>query len=113
MEQVNKTVQIEDWNKIKELVSMSIGTDKGSWWADPDFGSELFILRAIGKIDGNTAGTFKRMLQECLAWIITDGLVKRINCSVERTGKNELSYVIEIIQPNNNNVFIKDVWNVI
>jgi len=105
------TVRLENWNDIRELVQMSIGTDKGSWWADPDFGSELFLLRKNGKINGNTVGVFKRMLEECLAWIVDDGLAERISCAAERTGKNEITYTVETIQPNGGSVFIKDVWN--
>ena len=113
MEQANKTARIENWNGIYELAQMSIGTDKGSWWADPDFGSEIYFLKKSGKVDGKTAGTFKRMLQECLSWLIADGLAKSINCIVERTGKNEISYSVEIINPNKDNVLIKDVWNAV
>jgi len=107
---INTTAKLENWNDIRELVQMSIGTDKGSWWADPDFGSEIYLLRKNGKVDGKTAGNFKRMLQECLVWIVADGLAQRINCAVERTGKNEISYTIETIQPNGCSIFIKDVW---
>ncbi|MDR1836604.1 MAG: phage GP46 family protein [Treponema sp.] len=110
MEQAIKPVTIENWNAINELTLMSIGTDKGSWWADPNFGSELYLLRESGKVDGKTAGNFRRMLQECLAWIIEDGLAKSINCAVERSGKNEISYTVEIIKPDDSNIFIKDVW---
>jgi len=111
MEQAVNTACIENFNDIHELVQMSIGTNKGSWWADPDFGSELYLLRESGKVDGKTAGTFKRLLQECLEWLVEDGIVKKINFIVERTGKCEISYLIEITQPNGSNVFIKDVWN--
>lgn len=111
MEQANKSACIENWSDIRELVQMSIGTDKGSWWADPNFGSELYLLKASGKVNGKTAGTFKRMLQECLEWLVTDGLAKNIYCTIERTGKNEISYWVEVIQPNKNKVLIKDVWN--
>jgi phage gp46-like protein len=111
MVQASKKVYIENWNVISTLVEMSIGTDKGSWWAAPDFGSELHLLREKGKVDGNTAGTLKRMLQECLFWIVADGLVKRIICSAERTGKNEISYTVEVIQPDKESFFIKEVWN--
>jgi len=111
MEQAVETARIENCNDIRELAQMSIGTDKGSWWDDPDFGSELFLLRESGKVDGKTAGIFKRMLRECLAWLIEDGLSSYINCAVERAGKNEISYLVEIAQPDGNNVFIKDVWN--
>jgi len=110
MEQANKTVAVENWTDIRELVQMSIGTDKGSWWADPNFGSELYLLRENGKVDEKTAGNFKRMLQECLSWIVTDGLARQINCAVERTGKNVISYTVETIQPDGGSIFIKDVW---
>jgi phage gp46-like protein len=103
-------IKLENWNDIRELVQMSIGTNKGSWWADPNFGSELFLLRENGKVDGNTSGIFKRMLQECLAWLVIDGLARQINCEAERIGKNEIAYVVETIPPNGDSFFIKDVW---
>ncbi|MCL2245075.1 MAG: phage GP46 family protein [Treponema sp.] len=111
MEQTVNTARIENCNDIRELARMSIGTDKGSWWADLNFGSEIYLLKESGKVDAKTAGTFKRMLQECLAWLIEDGLIKKINCIVERTGKNEISYNVEIVKPNDGNIFIKDIWN--
>jgi phage gp46-like protein len=111
MEQVNKSIAVENWSDIRELVQMSIGTDKGSWWADPNFGSELFLLRQNGKVDGKTAGNFKRMLRECLAWIVADGIAREINCEAQRTGKNEITYTVETIQPNGGGEFIEEVWN--
>jgi len=105
------SVRIEQWADIRELVQLSIGTDKGSWWADPRFGSELYLLKENGKVDGKTAGIFKRMLEECLAWIVDDGLAESINCAVERTGKNEIAYTVKIIQPNGDGILIKEVWN--
>jgi phage gp46-like protein len=53
---VTNTVHIEQWNDIRVLVLMSIGTDKGTWWADPNFGSELWLLRKTGKVDGGNPG---------------------------------------------------------
>jgi phage gp46-like protein len=111
MERDNKTTTVEGWNHIRELAKMSIGTDKGRWWADPNFGSEIYLLKETGKVDGKTAGTFKRMLQECLAWLVTDGLAKKISCAADRTGRNEISYTVEITRPDGNKSYIKDVWN--
>jgi len=113
MEPVNKTAVIENWNDIRELALMSIGTDKGSWWADPGFGSELYMLRESGKVDGKTTGTLKRMLQECLAWIAAEGIAERIDCTTERTGRNEISYTVMITRPDGNNIMIKDMWNAV
>ena len=41
--------KLENWQDIRELILMSIGTDKGRWWADKEFGSELWKLRQSGK----------------------------------------------------------------
>lgn len=106
-------VRIEQWDDIRELALMSIGTDKGAWWADPAFGSELWLLRKNGKVDGQTAGTVRRMVLDCLQWIIADELAAKIDCVAERTGKNEIRYQVTIIRPNGNNVLITEVWSAV
>ena len=113
MEQENKPVTIENWNDIRELALMSIGTDKGSWWADPGFGSELWLLRQGGKVDGRTAGTLRRMLLECTQWLVDDGLVKKIECETERAGKNEIGYRVTFSGTTGSNAEIKGVWNAV
>ena len=112
MEQAIKPVTIENWNDIRELALMSIGTDKGSWWADPDFGSELWLLRQSGKVDGRTAGTLRRMILECTQWLADDGLVKKIDCEAERAGKNEIGYRVAFSGINGGGE-IKGVWNAV
>jgi len=113
MEQAIKPITIENWNAISELALMSIGTDKGSWWADPDFGSELWLLRQSGKVDGQTAGTFRRMILECTQWLVDDGLVKKIDCETERAGKNEIFYRVTFYGINGNSEEIKGEWNAV
>jgi hypothetical protein len=39
------SVRIEHGTALPELIRMSIGTDKGVWFADPSFGSDLWLLR--------------------------------------------------------------------
>ena len=107
------TVRIEQWDDIRELALMSIGTDKGTWWADPAFGSELWLLRKNGKVDGNAAGTLRRMVLESLQWIVLGSLAAKIDCSAEQTGKNEISYTVAIIRPNENPLFITEVWGAV
>ncbi|GAB6392438.1 MAG: phage GP46 family protein [Treponematales bacterium] len=107
------SVRIENWNDIRELVLMSIGTDKGTWWADPAFGSELWLLRRNGRIDGQTAGTARRMMRECLQWLVEDGLAKEISCDVERAGKNALSYMVTVTRPDGGGAEVKGVWDVV
>jgi len=103
-------VRLENWTDIKELVAMSIGTDKGRWWADASFGSELWILRQEGKVDGSTAGKVRSMILESLAWLKQDGLVKDIRCTAERRGKNKVDYALTVTKSDGGTIFIKDVW---
>jgi phage gp46-like protein len=107
------SVKIENWADIRELVLMSIGTDKGTWWAYPDFGSELWLLKQSGKVDGQTAGTLRRMILEATAWLATDGLVKEIDCQAERSGKNEIAYSVTVYHANGDSNLIKEVWDAV
>jgi len=106
------SIRLENNSDIRELVLMSIGTNKVSWWADGDFGSELYLLRASSKVDGDTAGSLKRMIEGCLAWLIADGIAKDILVSASRSGKNRIEYTVEVRRPNGNNFLVKDVWDV-
>ena len=62
-------VTIEQWADIRELVHMSIGTNKGTWWADPAFGSDVWLLRQTGKLDEKTAGTLRYMILQATQWL--------------------------------------------
>jgi phage gp46-like protein len=112
MEQESKPVAIENWNDIQEMVEMSIGTDKGTWWADPDFGSGLRLLRQEGKVDGRTAGTLRLLILECTQWLADDGLVKKIECEAERTGKDKIVYVVTVFYANGKGS-IKGEWDAV
>ena len=107
------STRIERWADIQELVLMSIGTNKGTWWAHPNFGSELWLLKQTGKVDGQTAGILRRMILEATSWLVIDGLVEKIDCKTERTGKDKISYNLVIFRPNEDNIFIKEVWNAV
>jgi phage gp46-like protein len=107
------SVRIEQWTSIPELVRMSIGTDKGTWFADPAFGSELWLLKKEGKIDGQTAGILERMVRESLQWLIDEGLAVTVYCAAERNGKNRIDYQVIVAPPDNSPVVVKEVWNVI
>jgi phage gp46-like protein len=113
MEQDKKPIAVENWNGISELVRMSIGTDKGTWPADPDFGSELWLLKKTGKVDGRTAGTLERMIRESLQWLVSDGLASTVDCAAERNGKNRIDYRVTVTKPDGSPVIIKEAWSVI
>lgn len=103
--------KIENWQDIRELVLMSIGTDKGKWWAYSEFGSELWQLRQTGKVDENTAGTVRQMILDCLQWLIDDGLAKKIECNTERANKNRINYRVIVTKPDGNDIKVEESWN--
>lgn len=103
--------KIENWLNIQELVLMSVGTDKGTWWADTSFGSELWTLRR-GKIAEQTADTLNRMILESLKWLKDEKLAKEITCISKQTGKNTIAYSVTVFHPDGNNtIIIEDIWN--
>ena len=113
MEQVNKPVSVEQWSDIRELALMSIGTNKGSWWADPGFGSELWLLKKTGKVDGETAGTLERMVREALRWLVDESLVSTVECAARRNGANRIDYLVTINRPAGAPVIIQEAWSAI
>jgi phage gp46-like protein len=108
-----ETVKIENWASIRDLVRMSLGTDKGTWWADPAFGSELWLLKKTGKADGETAGTLERMVRESLQWLVDEGLAVTVDCAAERNGKIRIDYRVTVARPDGAPVVLQEVWNVI
>lgn len=102
---------IENWQDIRELVLMSVGTDKGRWWADEELGSELWKLRQSGKIDGKTAGTVRQMILDCLQWLIDDGLAKAIECETEWADKTRINWSVKITKPDGSDIKVEDCWN--
>ena len=89
---------------------MSIGTDKGAWFVDPGFGSELWLLKRTGKVDGQTVGTLERMVRESLRWLVADGLAGGVDCSAQRNGRNRIDYTVTVTRPGLAPAIIKEVW---
>jgi phage gp46-like protein len=107
------SVHIEQWASIPELVRMSLGTDKGVWFADPGFGSDLWLLKQEGKVDGRTAEKLERMVRESLRWLIDDSLAAAVDCAAERNGKNQIDYQVTVTRPDGSTVQIQEVWSVV
>lgn len=103
--------KIENWLDIRELVLMSIGTDKGRWWADKNFGSELWKLRLAGKITPDTAENMRQMILDSVQWIVDDGLASRIECAVEQQGRDRIAYCVTVVRPDGSAMRMKEVWN--
>lgn len=103
------TVDLNDYKNIKYLVLMSINSNKNKYWADDDFGSDLFKLNKA-KIEKSTHNVVKRIIEESLSWIEDDGLAKSIEVTAKANVKNRIDWTVEILKPNEETELIKGVW---
>jgi phage gp46-like protein len=107
------SMRIENWASVEQLVRMSIGTDRGTWHADPSFGSDLWHLRRAGKTDGETAGTLERMVRESLQWLVSARIALSVDCKAERNGKNRIGYTVTVKKPDGGSISIKEAWDAV
>lgn len=103
--------KLENWQDIRELVLMSVGTDKGRWWADKEFGSEIWKLRQEGKLTPATVGTFRQYVLDSVQWLINDGLASKIECTAEQSGRSTIAYCVTVTRPDSSTIEVKEVWN--
>lgn len=107
------TARLEDFDSIAQLVEMILGTDRGRWWADPSFGSDLWLIRARGKIDETTdLDVFRRVAEEALAWLISDGIADRIEVTPQRSA-SVIRYTVTVFSPNGSKAEIKGEFDVL
>ncbi|WP_020613097.1 phage GP46 family protein [Sediminispirochaeta bajacaliforniensis] len=104
------TVAIENYMSISVLVQMTLGTDRGRWWADPEFGSDLWLLRQTGKTTADLLTDVKQEIIRALSWLKDDGIAEDVECETELTGKNRINYNVKITKPSGASEIIEGVW---
>jgi len=110
---------LEDDTSLDTAVIMSIFTNRrasdddvlppgsddkqGSWmdsFADVEgdkIGSRLWLL-ARAKLTADTVAKVKFYLDECLAWLVTDGIAKAVNVTAEIARYHPLGIIASIIE---------------
>lgn len=85
---------------IQELVTMSLftwrraldgdvlpeGASRQGWFADPEFGSRLWLL-SYGKVDTAALANAKTYVLEALQWMIDDGILASVEVETERASR--------------------------
>ena len=104
-------VRIEQFLTVKTLVLMSIGSDRGKWWADPDFGSDLWKLRQTGKTGPEMVKAVRQEILRCTKWIVQDGLVQTIECETYQNGRNRIDWKVIVTYLDGATEIIGDTWN--
>lgn len=81
-----------------EIARMCIGTDRGRWWADSNFGSRLWRIRKE-KVDlGTTPRKVREAIMEAVGWMQTDGLSMGAEVDVFVRG-NRVDWVLRLSLP--------------
>ena len=58
--------------------------ERRGWWADPAFGSKLWLLKRAA-LTSDTVQSAKRYAAEALAWMVDEGLASELSVDAERT----------------------------
>ena len=101
-------IDLNKYNSIEYLVSMSVYSNKKCWWADGDFGSDLFLKR--DKLNKESQSEVKRVIEDSLEWLVENGLAKSIEVETEIENKNRLNWIAKVKKPNADTEIIKGVW---
>ncbi len=104
-------VLLEAWRSVATLLAMSIGTNRGTWWADPAFGSDLYLLRQTRKVTTKTVNDVRQELIRCTAWVKTDGLVKEIEGDRPAGRPHEIDYLVKAFRPDGTEEMVEGVWS--
>ena len=82
------------------------GGERRGWWgdalanADGDrIGSRLWTLRRE-KLTANTAQRVKEAVQECMAWLVDDGIARQVQVTTEIQKPDRLATRIELFRTN-------------
>jgi len=105
------TVALEQWRSITLLAAMTLGTDQGTWWGDPEFGSRLWVLRQSGKVDEAMVQAVKAEVVRALGWMKDGGLIS-VDPAVEawQNGRNRIDYRVRMTRPTGVVDVMEGVW---
>lgn len=106
------TARIESGTDIRTLVQMTLGTDRGLWWADPDFGSDLWRLRQSGKLGPDVAAKVEAEIKRALAWLVSDSVVQSIAVSTRIADKTRIDYAARVTR-DQETLLIEGVWDAV
>jgi len=103
----NGSVQLDPANGLLNAAYLRLMTPLGSYWADPDLGSKLYLLRRMKDLP-RVAVLAKQYAEQALAPLIKDGRASVIDVSTQRTKSADVSgrlnLLIEITDAGGRNV---------
>lgn len=77
---------------------------RGGWWADPSFGSRLWVYAHGGRMTDATPERVKAACEEALQPLLDDGTASAIVVTVERHGVDDLRVAVDVTQNDGSEV---------
>lgn len=92
-------VSLFTWRRADPDDELEEGRDPQGWWADPEFGSKLWLL--MGKpITNQTVSRARSYAEQALAWMVTAGICSAVEVVVTRSARpGFLTFDIALVRP--------------
>lgn len=86
------------WRRALDDDPIADGESRQGWWADPTFGSRLYLLLER-ELTPEVLTTARRYAAEALEWLVGAGIVSTITVEVMQAGKHDLAFNIAFARP--------------
>lgn len=80
------TLSLLTWRRAADDDVVPDGMGRQGWFADPDFGSRLWLLYRA-KLNTETLARAKAYVLEALRWLVTEGVLSKVDAEVTRTAR--------------------------
>ena len=91
-------ISLFTWRRAEADDLVPEGQGPQGWWADPTFGSKLWLLRGQ-PIDNRILSRARAYCEQALAWVVTDGIASAVNVEVEKAARGQVSIKVEVVRP--------------
>ncbi len=102
-------------DSIFNNVFLSLTIDKGSFFADPDFGSRLYLLKRAKNTE-QTARLARDYCREALQWLLDTGRATAVDIHTQRDRTqdlNRLKLLVEVTQADGRQVSFETFMEVV
>lgn len=91
-------VSLFTWRRAEPDDRLPEGQSPQGWWADPTFGSKLWLLQGR-PINNALLSRARAYCEQALAWMAAENIASAVEVTVERAGRNQLSLRVVLVRP--------------
>lgn len=91
------TLSLFTWRRAADEDVVPEGMGRQGWFGDGDFGSRLWLLTRA-KLTTETLARAKAYVVEALGWMVTDGILAKVDAEAVRTAKG-MELAVDVTRP--------------